>query len=263
MVTHSYKNPYLQTQVNFINHQVCDLLLTSMAIKRKRERDASWSELGIDPLGCILRKLPFLDLLRFKSVCRSWFSVAENCISSPSYSPCFRTPWLLVAPEEDDDDDEKERRLCFFNLDEKKVYRVDACICREVYEGRCVGSSHDWLILLDKTANMSVFNPFSEIRISVGSLRKDLQFINPDTYLFKHEPRLFVPKAVVMSDNEKNKDKDGVVLIYECKKMWVPWTQAQHLRPVGPTQEPQREKAQTPASLGTPDRPSARVTQGD
>ena len=133
----------------------------------------------------------------------------------------------MVAPEEDDDDDddEKERSLCFFNLDEKKVYRVDACICREVYEVRCVGSPHDWLILLDKTANISVFNPLSEIRISVGSLRKDLQFINPDTYLFKHEPRLFVPKAVVMSDNEKNKDKDGVVLIYGCKKMWVPWAQ--------------------------------------
>ena len=191
-----------------------------MAIKRKR--DTSWSELGFDPLECILRKLPFLDVLRFKRVCRSWFSVAENYVSSPCYSPCFQTPWLLLPSDkedwEEDYDGEEERGLCFFNLDEKKEYR-DVCVCEEVYEGRCVGSSHSWLVLLDKTANLSVFNPFSGARIQVGSLiEEDLDFTDVDAYNLKEEPQVFVPKAVVMSESKKNKNMDGVVLIYGSRK---------------------------------------------
>ena len=68
-----------------------------------------------------------------------------------------QTPWLLL-PWEEDDDDKEERGLCFFNLDEKKEYR-DVCLCREVYEGQCVGSSHGWLILLDKKVESQLLQP--------------------------------------------------------------------------------------------------------
>ena len=189
-----------------------------MGIKRKR--DAPWSELEIDTLECILRRLSFLDILRFKRVCSWWFSVAESYVSSSCYRLCFQTPWLLLpGPEEkeDDDDDEGEGGLCFFNLDEKREYR-DVCMCREVYEGCCVGSSHGWLVLLDKTANLSLFNPFSGARIQVGSLREGLEFTDVDAYTVREDPRAFVPKAVVMSDSKKNKDKDGVALIYGSRK---------------------------------------------
>ncbi|RVW34967.1 hypothetical protein CK203_092545 [Vitis vinifera] len=113
------------------------------------------------------------------------------------FSPCFQTPWLMLPSgrvEEGEEDGEGESGISFFNLAEKIEYR-DVCMCGEVYEGCCIGSSHGWLVLLDETANLSVFNPFSGAQIQA-----------------------FVPKAIVMSDGEKNKDKDGVVLIYGSRK---------------------------------------------
>ena len=211
----------------------------SMAgIKRKREGEAEWSEVGSDLLECVMRRLCFVDILRMKRACRWWFSVGESYTSSPSYRPCFQTPWLLIPSpeeeEEEEDGDKVERKsnssLCFFNLDEKKAYR-DVCLCREVYEGRCVGSSHGWLFLLDKTANLSLFNPFSGARIQVeGSLKvgrseEEEELFDVDAYTAdgtKYKKykggRAFILKAILMmSDIGKkkiNKDKDGVVLIY-------------------------------------------------
>ena len=201
----------------------------------KRKREADWCEVGSDILESIMRRLCFVDILRMKRACRWWFSVGESYTSSPSYRPCFQIPWLLIPPpeeeQEDEDDDKGERKsiisLCFFNLDEKKPYR-DVCLCREVYEGRCVGSSHGWLFLLNKTANLSLFNPFSGARIQVeGSLKvgreEEEELFDVDSYTVdgakKYKGgRAFISKAILMmSDICKkniNKDKDGVVLIY-------------------------------------------------
>ncbi|XP_034686608.1 F-box protein SKIP23-like [Vitis riparia] len=136
------------------------------------------------------------------------------------FSPCFQTPWLMLPSgrvEEGEEDGEGESAISFFNLAEKIEYR-DVCMCGEVYEGGCIGSSHGWLVLLDETANLSVFNPFSGAQIQVGSLKEGLEFTDVDAYTVKEDPRAFVPKAIVMSDGEKNKDKDGVVLIYGSRK---------------------------------------------
>lgn len=166
-----------------------------MAIKRKHEGEASCSDLGVDALECIVRKLPFQDVFRFKKVCRLWYSVAEDYISSPYYSLCFQTPWLLLpSDQEDDDDDEEERSLCFFNLDEKKEYR-EVSVCGEVHKGRCVGSCNGWLVLLHKNAYLSVFNPVTDVQIPVGSLKEDLNMDNIEAYTIDEDPRAFVPKA--------------------------------------------------------------------
>ena len=195
-----------------------------MGIKRKR--DAAWSDLGTDISECILRRLGFVDILRFKRACSWWFSVAESYTSSSCYRPCFQTPWLLLPPpdhqeEKADKGGERSRSFCFFNLDEKKEYR-DVCLCGEVYEGRCVGSSHGWLVLLDRTANLIIFNPFCGARIQLVSLKEGGLKLLDDVDAFAggkkyKDCRAFVSKAVLMSDHigkKKNKDKDGVVLIY-------------------------------------------------
>ncbi|XP_034686609.1 F-box protein At2g26160-like [Vitis riparia] len=132
------------------------------------------------------------------------------------FCPCFQTPWLLLPcgpVEEEEHDDEGELGISFSNLGEKKKQRD---VCGEIYEGCCVGSSHGWLVLLDKTANLSVFNPFLGAQIQVGSLKEGLEFTDVDACTVKEDPRAFVPKAIVMFDYKKN--KDGVVLIYGSRK---------------------------------------------
>lgn len=165
-------------------------------------------------LECILRKLSFLHILRFRRVCKPWSWVAEFHLSSSYYRRFFHAPWLMFPK-----DVNGKPCLHFFDHIEKK-WHSDVCVYGEDYKGQCVGSSRGWLALLDKELNFSIFNPFSDDNVHLHLC--SLKFVDgsrpvPD----RRYPRFLVPKFVIaMSGTQFNKDEDTVVLILgEFKKL--------------------------------------------
>ena len=79
---------------------------------------AVWSELQTDDLELILKKLVYVDVLRFGAVCSSWKTAMGSYISSPLYNPLPQTPWLMLVLDGPND-------ICsLFNLTETKSYDV-------------------------------------------------------------------------------------------------------------------------------------------
>ncbi|KAL6203572.1 hypothetical protein ACLB2K_027272 [Fragaria x ananassa] len=102
----------------------------------------NWSELRLELLELILKRLALVDMARFEIVSLSWYAAAKSYISSPvTYKPLVpQSPWLLLPRERIDVGR-------FFSLSEKTVYTI-----RNLFEGfagerqRClIGSSYGWL----------------------------------------------------------------------------------------------------------------------
>ncbi|XP_004296011.1 PREDICTED: putative F-box protein At4g22660 [Fragaria vesca subsp. vesca] len=135
--------------------------------KIRTESRRNWSELRLELLELILKRLALVDMARFKLVSKSWYAAAKSYISSPvTYKPLVpQAPWLLLPRRRSDGDDGR-----FFSLSEKKVY-----IFRNLFEGfgdhELLGSSHGWLVMWDSNLlRIHLFNPISRVRILLPPL---------------------------------------------------------------------------------------------
>ncbi|KAL6200492.1 hypothetical protein ACLB2K_030273 [Fragaria x ananassa] len=83
----------------------------------------NWSELRLELLELILKRLALVDMARFELVSLSWYAAAKSYISSPvNYKPLVpQTPWLLLPRERIDVGR-------FFSLSEKTVYTIGTCL---------------------------------------------------------------------------------------------------------------------------------------
>lgn len=115
----------------------------------RKKSSLNWSQLVSDLLDLILKRLPGGDVLRSKAVCSSWKSVAQAHMSHRII------PWLMLGPKEkvESDANSDPTTLYFFNLEEQKTYKFKNAIPKELGECYCVGSSRDWLVLMDERAH--------------------------------------------------------------------------------------------------------------
>ncbi|GLT42136.1 hypothetical protein SLA2020_161550 [Shorea laevis] len=133
-----------------------------------------------DVLGDILERLSLIDILRAKAVSSSWNSSIEAFLSSDPHVRLRNTPSLMLPPQQQGEEgyrsysnrtgDSSHRIL---NLEENMVYSLKKTTS-DLFLGSssCIGSSHGWLIFLDtKTLIPFLFNPFTEVRIQLPSLK--------------------------------------------------------------------------------------------
>lgn len=160
--------------------------------KKRRIASPDWSNLKLNLVESVLKKLSYADIFGLKSVCSSWRSIAKAYISS-SYSQ--KLPLLVVFPSHGKEDEDNGG--IFFILAEEKEE-----------EDCCIGSSHGWLIVTDKKTNLFMFNLFIPVGINLPSLSTfpgfDTNGLHGDRWIIKS----------ILSCDPISGGQYGVVAIY-------------------------------------------------
>ncbi|XP_042478166.1 F-box protein SKIP23-like [Macadamia integrifolia] len=118
-----------------------------------------WSELPGELLQKIAKFLTlYADYIRVRAVCVSWQSAIPK---TPNHLP--RQFPLLMLPY----NPESDTRVQFFSLAEKKTYRLD--IPFEIHRKFLRGSCHGWLVTVEDTPSVGLFNPFTKVHIELPS----------------------------------------------------------------------------------------------
>ncbi|GMN61464.1 hypothetical protein TIFTF001_030553 [Ficus carica] len=176
-----------------------------MANKKWRISTPNWSELHFPLLELVLKKLSFLDILKFRAVCRSWNKAAKSYV----FSPLLMIPGNQTESNNDHDIDNNTVWRQVFSLAEKKVYSFENS-CKELGDDFwCVGSSHGWLVLLGRGLNFLVFNPFSRGKIVLPSITS-LPGMN------RTSPEICISKAILISpgSSKLGKKMKSAIVIY-------------------------------------------------
>ncbi|KAH7522542.1 hypothetical protein FEM48_Zijuj07G0149500 [Ziziphus jujuba var. spinosa] len=153
---------------------------------------SNWSELQMELLDLIIKRLDaIVDIIRFKAVCSKWYRAAQLYMTSP----------LLMLPS-----DKKEADDCrFFSVAENKIYKIN-----NVFEGFhgawCVGSSHGWLVILDKETKPHLLNPFSGAKVQLPFINtllpyQELHLYGSSPYFVKLLVKFCFSKAILMSSD--------------------------------------------------------------
>ncbi|XP_072976293.1 F-box protein SKIP23-like [Typha angustifolia] len=123
-------------------------------IDRKRNSLPPWSQLPAEILELIALRLDTVtDQLRFRSVCSSWRSA--SILASPRRFPS-QLPWLLLPHNPN------TANVSFFSLSTRAVHSVHL----PVADGKWFcGSSHGWLLMLDRSPTASLLNPITKNQI--------------------------------------------------------------------------------------------------
>lgn len=128
---------------------------------------------------------------------------ASQIVSSLSSTPKHQAAWLMLPSDEKDDDVDGTQTRCFFNLTEKKLYKIEN-VFDPLLDAWCVGSCHGWVVLLDEKANPHLFNPFSNARIHLPSFPTELKPNVSEAYFVQYLRKHFIAKAVLLFDNTNN-----------------------------------------------------------
>ncbi|GAV64855.1 F-box domain-containing protein/DUF295 domain-containing protein [Cephalotus follicularis] len=131
------------------------------------ETSSNWTNLPLDLLALIFKRLTFSDQVRFGCVCRLWFVIA----SQKPYPPAPELPWLLLRnntwylPE--------RPHYEFFSLQENRIYKVNR-LPEFRYTGKIRGFHEGWCLTQYRIANayesFYLLNPFSKVKIRLADL---------------------------------------------------------------------------------------------
>ena len=170
-----------------------------------------WSELQTDVLELILKKLPFIDILRFGAVCSSWKTAMRSYTFSPFYNPSPQTPWFML------DMDERSNICSFFNLTETRSYDVKI---RSKFHDHSwkLGSSNGLSWFFNEiTGDVVLFNLFSGDEFQLPSMSS----------LVTHEKMCgdYVGK-IVLSSNPRRSKNFSVAITYTMRDQEFPETLA-------------------------------------
>ncbi|GLU19648.1 hypothetical protein SLE2022_358850 [Rubroshorea leprosula] len=117
---------------------------------------ARWKELPLDVVYAISQCLEsYDDYVRFRAVCVSWKSAVPK---SPTRLLKQPVP-LLMLPF----DDERETSRSFYGILEDKVYQIELPETRGKY---FCGSSDGWVVIVEKSPALYLFNPLTKVQIS-------------------------------------------------------------------------------------------------
>ncbi|KAL3534656.1 hypothetical protein ACH5RR_003117 [Cinchona calisaya] len=122
---------------------------------------ADWSELPIELVELIANGLDEPeDFLSLSAVCHSWRLV----YLSKRWTPAHQAPWLML--NEKQENGVLLRR--FFSLSKSKVYKLPL---PEAHGCRCWGSSHGWIVTIDRGYKIFLLNPITRVWISLPPCR--------------------------------------------------------------------------------------------
>ena len=125
------------------------------------EDDCEWAWLPKDLLHSILDQLqPMEDVIRFSAVCTEWRSVAVENFDSRSLHR-RQVPFLMSRT--------KDNIGNLHSVTQKKMYKFRFPMPDNM---KCCGSSLGWLIMLDVTMDVILFNPFSGNTITFPPIRR-------------------------------------------------------------------------------------------
>lgn len=124
---------------------------------RPRDTPESWSELPLDLVLSVFKRLSFANFQRAKSVCTSWHSSSRQCV------PKNQTHWLVLFPEENNDNNS----CTLFNLEEEdKLYRTQD-LGLEFAKSFCMETYRSWLLMCNRMHNLYIVNLFTHERIDL------------------------------------------------------------------------------------------------
>ncbi|KAJ9679199.1 hypothetical protein PVL29_021206 [Vitis rotundifolia] len=125
------------------------------------EDDCEWAWLPKDLLHSILDQLlPMEDVIRFSAVCTEWRSVAVENFESRSLHR-RQVPFLMSRTKDDIGN--------LHSVTQKKMYKFRFPMPDNM---KCCGSSLGWLIMVDVTMDVILFNPFSGNAITLPPIRR-------------------------------------------------------------------------------------------
>ncbi|BFG36510.1 hypothetical protein CerSpe_227840 [Prunus speciosa] len=179
---------------------------TMVTKKTRTTSSPNWSELQPQLLNLIMKNLSITDLLRFKAVCSSWNHAMESYFSGSASGP--QTPWLMLPPiQQNRTHNYNDTTRCFYNFQEKKLYTIESAF-QDFDNAWCVGSSHGWLVILDKRANPLLLNPISGNRIKLPL------FWPVDRSIDENLRKTYIAKAILSSGPSGKYNNFVVVIIY-------------------------------------------------
>ncbi|KAF5740408.1 F-box protein SKIP23-like [Tripterygium wilfordii] len=114
--------------------------------------EADWSSLNSDLLEAIANRLRIEDYVRVQAVCKPWRLLIERFPRHPHN----QLPWLALPPAEN------SNTCRFYSFTERKLHHIEL---PELRERRCCGSSHGWMVMVDKSPDVFLLNPLTGSRI--------------------------------------------------------------------------------------------------
>ncbi|CAN7071151.1 unnamed protein product [Brassica oleracea var. botrytis] len=124
----------------------------------------SWSELPLDLLNMVFKRLGFVDFQRAKSVCSSWLSSSRQSVPKKNH-----TPWLILFREE------QNNSYCkLFNPEEKERLYKTQDTGLDFSKSVCEATYGSWLLMHDLCYNLHIVNLFTNERIILPSLESQL-----------------------------------------------------------------------------------------
>ncbi|XP_065029179.1 putative F-box protein At2g33190 [Musa acuminata AAA Group] len=131
---------------------------------------ADWSNLHLDVLNLIFSELSLPDLLRCTVVCAAWLRAIHDlrrCCPKLHH----QSPWLAFCGSGGNKGSASDDPFAahFFSLSEQKVYTIP--LPRPPIRYRLfVGSSHGWLITIDKQLQIQLLNPINGAQVNFPSI---------------------------------------------------------------------------------------------
>ncbi|CAL9133294.1 unnamed protein product [Musa acuminata var. zebrina] len=131
---------------------------------------ADWSNLHLDVLNLIFSELSLPDLLRCTVVCAAWLCAIHDlrrCCPKLHH----QSPWLAFCGSGGNKGSASDDPFAahFFSLSEQKVYTIPLPGPPIRYR-LFVGSSHGWLITIDKQLKIQLLNPINGAQINIPSI---------------------------------------------------------------------------------------------
>ncbi|CAI9117004.1 OLC1v1018311C1 [Oldenlandia corymbosa var. corymbosa] len=184
------------------------------------------------------------DYIRFRAVCVAWRSSTP---ATPTHLPC-QLPWLVLPRGTQHHHHHRfpDYHLSFLNLVNYKrhILRLPVAFHRH---RRCRGSSHGWLVILEDSPSVFVFNPLTGTKLNLPPLssfphvsRFDYAQIGREYLLLLDDNlsvtfnlkqmREFVKKIVLSDSPSRDPDFTAVSILYGtgelvfCKAGQTQWT---------------------------------------
>ncbi|KAL5713877.1 hypothetical protein ACHQM5_015913 [Ranunculus cassubicifolius] len=164
-----------------------------------------WSNLPTELLELFLERLVpnFVDVIRFRAVCKSWQFISLNKPTNPPP----QLPWLMLPSH-----GTIPSRRRFFSPSENRVYSVP-----ESWGCYCSGSSHGWLIMEDSFILCSLFNPITGVQIVLPLIKSVFglgsPFCESHIKFSKQNQERFIVKAVLSSSPSLGLNADCFVMM--------------------------------------------------
>ncbi|WZY69189.1 hypothetical protein YC2023_001429 [Brassica napus] len=166
----------------------------------------SWSELPLDLLNMVFKRLGFVDFQRAKSVCSSWLSSSRQSVPKKNH-----TPWLILFPEE------QNNSYCkLFNPEEKERLYKTQDTGLDFSKSVCEASYGSWLLMHDLCYNLHIVNIFTNERIILPSLESQLGL----TKERRTKPKNRILSCLFWIDEQIPETSECLGMVYKDHKLY-------------------------------------------